>query len=167
MSNLLDDVIGVLADGKDRDATEVLAALRNAGIAPKAGDPLGYVQYTLSANKEIFARITNTTAEHQRRRYRLAGTNGATGGMDSDQSPARDGRPTDPHLHPGSPDMVVHVRGPVPATWARELDHLGVDLRMSRPQLVTQGMFLLLRYHNRGQGLPEPPAPAQSGERSR
>lgn len=57
------------------------------------------------------------------------------------------------------PDRTVLVRGPIPQHWADRLDHLAVDLRCSRPQLVGEAVLLLLRYHARGEGLPEPTPP--------
>lgn len=60
---------------------------------------------------------------------------------------------------PVTPRHPVLVRGPIPPEWVDLLDHLAVDLKRSRPQLVTEGILLLLRFHERGAGLPEPLAP--------
>lgn len=83
-------------------------------------------------------------------------------------------RPDSPAEHGTAPSALqrqrsslapVLVRGPIPAEWADLLDHLAVDLRRSRPQLVTEGILLLLRFHQRGHGLPEPlPALGQKDE---
>lgn len=71
---------------------------------------------------------------------------------------------SDPHDHPDHPDRIVLVRGPIPQAWADRLDHLAVDLRASRPQLITEGVLLLLRFHQRAVGLPEPIPPLRAGE---
>lgn len=59
---------------------------------------------------------------------------------------------TNPHDHP---DRIVHVRGPIPSDWAKRLKHLEADLGVTRPQLVTQAVALLLRFHEHGDGIPE------------
>lgn len=50
---------------------------------------------------------------------------------------------------PDHPDRIVLVRGPVPQAWADQLDHLAVDLRTTRPQLITKAVALLLAHHGR------------------
>lgn len=67
--------------------------------------------------------------------------------------------PPDQPIPPRHPTPPVLVRGPIPAEWADLLGHLAVDLKRSRPQLIAEGVLLLLRFHQRGAGLPEPLPP--------
>jgi hypothetical protein len=42
------------------------------------------------------------------------------------------------------------------------MKHLAVDLRMSLAELLAEGALLVLRYHDRAEGLPEPRLPLAS-----
>lgn len=57
--------------------------------------------------------------------------------------------PSAPTNPPNPPDRIVLVRGPVPQSWADQLDHLAVDLRTTRPQLIAKAVALLLAQHGR------------------
>ena len=50
---------------------------------------------------------------------------------------------------PSVPSGIVVVRGPIPQAWADQLNHLAVDLRTTRPQLITKAVALLLAHHGR------------------
>ncbi len=49
-----------------------------------------------------------------------------------------------------------HVRTLLPAPVHERLRHLGLDLDRSLGDLLAEGAILVLRYHDRGEGLPEP-----------
>jgi len=51
------------------------------------------------------------------------------------------------------------LRVPVPREWSLLLDHLSIDLQQTKQQLLAEAVVLLLRYHGRGEGLPEPLTP--------
>lgn len=58
--------------------------------------------------------------------------------------------------------MHRHVQGSVPARVHRALRDLALDLRRPVGDLVADGVLLLLRWHDRGKGLPEPTPPLTS-----
>lgn len=49
------------------------------------------------------------------------------------------------------------VRAALPPHILHELKHLSVDLKKPVQELLVDAAILLLRYHDRGTGLPEPP----------
>ena len=61
------------------------------------------------------------------------------------------------HNNQDAPDR--HARTILPAEIHERLRHLSLDLRKPLADLLVQGAVLLLRYHDRGHGLPEPMAP--------
>ncbi len=54
---------------------------------------------------------------------------------------------------------TVQVRTGLPRPWSDGLDHLAIELGVSKARLLQEGALLVLRYHDRGAGLPEPIAP--------
>jgi hypothetical protein len=56
------------------------------------------------------------------------------------------------------------VRVTIPSHLHAELRHLGIDLDLDLDELVAEGIRLLLRYHDRAEGLPEPRAPLARDE---
>ena len=48
---------------------------------------------------------------------------------------------------------VHHVRSTIPTEWARRLAHLAADTGVSKQDLVREGVWHLLRHHNRAEGL--------------
>jgi len=58
-------------------------------------------------------------------------------------------------------DGMKHlVRAALPPPVYTAIKHLSVDLVVPVNQLLVEGALLLLRYHDRGAGLPEPMPPA-------
>lgn len=51
------------------------------------------------------------------------------------------------------------VRLTVPIDLHTRLRHLALDLDSTLTAVATDGLLLVLRYHERGEGLPEPTAP--------
>jgi hypothetical protein len=63
--------------------------------------------------------------------------------------------------------MKCIVRTDLPPRVHQQLKHLAVDLRRPMGVLLIDAVVLLLRYHDRGDGLPPPEAPpaAKGGAR--
>ncbi|MFI5301592.1 MAG: hypothetical protein ACHREM_26180 [Polyangiales bacterium] len=62
--------------------------------------------------------------------------------------------------HPARPPVLTrHVRTVLPSHVHERLRHLAVDLGLSLADLLAEGAILVCRYHQRGDGLPEPTAP--------
>ena len=59
---------------------------------------------------------------------------------------------------------VRHVQTTVPAKVHRALRDLALDLDRPVADLVADGILLLLRFHDRGGGLPEPQPPNASNQ---
>lgn len=57
------------------------------------------------------------------------------------------------------------VRGSLPPEMFREYLHLKVDLGRTTDEMVVESFIVLLRYHGRGEGLPEPMPPVEGGAR--
>ena len=53
----------------------------------------------------------------------------------------------------------VAIRTQAPIDWSVRLDHLAVDLRLAKHELLREALILLLRYHGRSNQLPEPLPP--------
>lgn len=72
---------------------------------------------------------------------------------------SRTGTPLPPsasNTRTGGTNTVVQVRTSLPRQWSDRLDHLGIELGMSKARLLQEAALLLLRFHDRGAGLPEP-----------
>jgi hypothetical protein len=54
-----------------------------------------------------------------------------------------------------------HARTVLPGVVHDELSHLAIDLQSTMGALLVDGAILLLRYHGRGDDLPEPPEPPE------
>lgn len=57
------------------------------------------------------------------------------------------------------------VRADLPHHIYTAIRHLSVDLTVPMNQLLVEGLILLLRYHDRGSGLPEPVPPASTAKK--
>lgn len=68
------------------------------------------------------------------------------------------GHDPQPH-HISTVRDVVHVRTSIPKPWSDQLDHLGIELGVSKSRLIQEGAILVLRYHGRAAGVPEPLPP--------
>jgi len=68
------------------------------------------------------------------------------------------GQVPQPH-HSNTVRDVVHVRTPIPKSWSDQLDHLAIELGVSKSRLIQEGAILVLRYHGRAAGVPEPLPP--------
>ena len=55
--------------------------------------------------------------------------------------------------------QLVALRTQVPIYLNVTLDHLAVDLRLAKHELLREALILLLRFHGRAEGLPEPLPP--------
>ncbi len=55
--------------------------------------------------------------------------------------------------------MANFIRAALPPHILHELKHLAVDLKKPVQELLVDAAILLLRYHDRGAGLPEPEPP--------
>ena len=60
------------------------------------------------------------------------------------------------------PRPARHVRTTIPADLHDRLAHLSVDLEVTLGQLFNEALILLCRYHDEGDGLPEPMPPKAS-----
>lgn len=63
----------------------------------------------------------------------------------------------DQHLLPNS--TTVQVRASLPKLWSTRLDHLSIELGVSKTRLLLDGVLLVLRHHDVADGLPEPLEP--------
>lgn len=54
---------------------------------------------------------------------------------------------------PHKPHVII--RTTIPVAWSVALDHLALDLGLSKGALVADGALLLLRHHGRGHDLGE------------
>lgn len=61
-----------------------------------------------------------------------------------------------PSLHAPT---ACHVRAAIPAELRARVAHLAIDRRMTVQDLIVEGLVLLCRYHELGDGLPEPELP--------
>ena len=52
-----------------------------------------------------------------------------------------------------------NARTTIPTEWAIAMDHIVADLRISKAEAVREAIGLFLRFHGRGQGIPEPLPP--------
>lgn len=59
---------------------------------------------------------------------------------------------------PQKPHVII--RTTIPVAWSVALDHLALDLGLSKGALVADGALLLLRHHGRGQDLGELVSPS-------
>lgn len=72
-----------------------------------------------------------------------------------------------PHAPPAHPATAArHARTLLPAEVHSRLGHLALDLGTSLADLLVVGAILVLRYHLRGDGLPEPTPPMEKGDSS-
>lgn len=62
------------------------------------------------------------------------------------------------HEHHATSELV-QVRTVLPRAWSESLDHLAIELAVTKTRLLQEGVILLLTFHGRGIGLPEPLAP--------
>ena len=51
---------------------------------------------------------------------------------------------------------VWHIRTTVPLSWGVALDHITADLRITKSEALRRSVAMFLRFHGRGQGIPEP-----------
>jgi len=54
---------------------------------------------------------------------------------------------------------VLHIRTTIPLPWAIALEHTIADLRLTKAEALREAVALYLRFHGRGQGIPEPRPP--------
>ena len=65
--------------------------------------------------------------------------------------------------HPTQPAKPSrHIRTVIPAELHGRLAHLAIDLDTTMSALMIEGLLLLVRYHDRGDGLEEPTAPLET-----
>ncbi len=60
--------------------------------------------------------------------------------------------------------MNKAIRAVLPQEIHRDLKHLAVDQGSTMSELLVDAVILLLRYHQRGHGLPEPLPPVEPGK---
>jgi hypothetical protein len=73
-----------------------------------------------------------------------------------------------PHALPAQPATVArHARTLLPVEVHSRLAHLALDLGTSLADLLVVGAILVLRYHLRGDGLPEPMPPTEDDSSER
>ena len=76
---------------------------------------------------------------------------------DSAESQAGTAPPPSPGItRTGGTNTVVQVRTSLPRPCSDRLDHLGIELGLSKARLLQEAVLLLLRFYDRGAGLPEP-----------
>lgn len=54
------------------------------------------------------------------------------------------------------PQKSIAVRTSIPEAWSVALDHLALDLGLTKQTLLQDGALLVLRYFSRAEGLGEP-----------
>ncbi len=54
---------------------------------------------------------------------------------------------------------LQHVRTTIPMEWGIALDHVTADLRITKSEALRQSVAMFLRFHGRGQGIPQPLSP--------
>lgn len=66
---------------------------------------------------------------------------------------------------PQKPNVII--RTTIPVAWSVALDHLALDLGLSKGALLADGALMLLRHHGRGEGLGDLVSPmfVRGGER--
>lgn len=65
--------------------------------------------------------------------------------------------PTHQQINPNV--AITQVRTVLAREWSERLDHLAIELGVSKARLLQDGALLVLRRHCQGDGLPEPIAP--------